>query len=244
MRTIGLIGGMSWVSTRTYYELINRSVQARSHPHASAPLLIDSLDYSRLYRISGKAGWDEAARTLSASARRLEGAGATAILIGANAMHRVYKKVADAVDVPVLHIAQCVGEKMRADGIKVAALLGTRDVTMDRFYYDLMAPYGVSLLPPDRDEADQLDRIVYDEVMRGRVTGDARREIKTMIAVKQQHGARGILLACTELDRVVDVDSNVLPVFDSTRIHAERAADWILDDEEALQPIAMQALAS
>lgn len=243
MRKIGLIGGMSWVSTRTYYECINKQVQSRVHPHAGAPLLIESLDFQPIYRIDRQEGWDEAARLLSESARRLEGAGATAILIGANSMHRVYDSVAAAVAVPVLHIAEAVGEKMRADGITVAALLGTRNVTMDRFFYDLMAPYGVSLLPPDRDEADLLDRIVYDEAMRGRVTGDAQRAIRTMIAVKQQHGARGVLLACTELDMVVDVDSNILPVYDSTRIHAEKAADWILGEEEAAAPIAFASAA-
>jgi aspartate racemase len=232
---------MSWVSTRTYYEWINKQVQARGHPHASAPMLIENLDFSRLYRITEQRGWNEAARILSDSARRLEDAGATAILIGANSMHRVYKKVNAAVDVPVIHIAHCVGERMRADGIKVAALLGTRNVTMDRFYYDLMAPYGISLLPPARHEAEQLDRIVYDEVMCGRMTGDARRELKTMIAVKQQHGAKAVLLACTELDMVVDVDTNVLPVYDSTRIHAECAADWILADEMAEQPLKLAA---
>jgi aspartate racemase len=245
LRKIGLIGGMSWVSTRTYYEWINKQVQARVHPNASAPLLIENLDFRPLYRIADQRGWNEAAKVLADSARRLEDAGATAILIGANSMHRVYKKVAAAVDVPVIHIAKCVGERMRADGIKVAALLGTRNVTMDRFYYDLMAPYGVSLLPPDRHEADQLDRIVYDEVMRGRITGDARRELKTMIAVKQQHGAKGVLLACTELDMVVDADTNILPVYDSARIHAECAVDWILEDEEdAFQPVALKAVAS
>lgn len=244
MRTIGLIGGMSWVATRTYYECINRQVQARIHPHASAPLLIDSLDFRPLYRINDQRGWDAAGRILASSARRLECAGASAILIGSNSMHRVYKKVAAAVNVPVIHIADCVGRRMQEDGIRVAALLGTRNVTMDRFYYDLMAPYGVSLLPPDRDEAEQLERIVHEEAMRGRVTGDARRELKTMIAVKQQHGARGVLLACTELDTVVDVGTNILPVYDSTRIHAECAADWILEDEEAFEPIALKALAS
>jgi aspartate racemase len=244
LRTIGLIGGMSWVSTRSYYEWINKQVQARVHPHASAPLLIESLDFSRMYRITEQSGWDAAARLLAASARRLEGAGAGAILIGANSMHRVYDQVAAAVDVPVIHIAHCIGEKMQADGIRVAALLGTRNVTMDRFYYDLLAPYGVSLLPPDRDEAERLDRIVYDEVMRCRTSRDSHRALKTMIAVKQQHGAKGVLLACTELNMIVDVDSNVLPVYDSVRIHAERAADWILEEAEQLAPIAFASVAS
>jgi len=236
---------MSWISTRTYYELINKTVQARVHPYASAPLLIESLDFCDIYRIEDKEVWSKAATLLAKSARRLEGAGATAILICANSMHRVYDKVAKAVDVPVLHIAECLGAKMQADGVAVGALLGTSNVTMDRYYYDLLAPYGVNLLPPSRDEAQMLDRIIYDEVMRGRITGESRRALKTMITVKQQYGAKGAVLACTELDLVVDVDSNILPVYDSTRIHAERAVEWIMGESETFAgPIAIGALAN
>jgi aspartate racemase len=228
LRKIGLIGGMSWVSTRTYYEYINRAVQKRVESPASAPIVIESLDFSKLYRITDDEGWPNASRILCASARRLQRAGATAILIGANSMHRVYDDVAAAVDVPVIHIAHCVGEKMEADGISVAALFGTRNVTMNPFYYDLLAPYGVTLIPPDKDDAEKLDRIIYDELIHGKVTRDAERELKTMITIKEQFGAQAVVLACTELDMIVDVDANVLPIYDCTRLHAEKAADWIV----------------
>ena len=230
MRKLGLIGGMSWVSTQTYYEHINRLVQARAAPHASAPLLIESLDFSRLYRITDEAGWEEAARVLSRSAKRLARAGATALIIGANSMHKVYDQVAASVDIPIFHIAECVGERMAADKVTTAALFGTSNVMTDSFYRQRLVAHGVDLLPPDMEYVEQLDRIIYDELMLGKVTRDAERKLKTMITVKEQSGARAIVLACTELDMIVDVDANVLPIYDCTRIHAEKAVEWILGE--------------
>ncbi|MDG2002547.1 MAG: amino acid racemase, partial [Novosphingobium sp.] len=128
MRKIGLIGGLSWFSTRSYYEFINRGVQARTDAHTSAPMLIESLDFSQLARLSNAEDWSKASDILVESAKRLEEAGATTILIGANSMHKVYDDVAAAVDVPILHIADCVAERMVEAGVSKAALLGTRNV--------------------------------------------------------------------------------------------------------------------
>ena len=227
MRKLGLIGGMSWVSTRTYYEHINRIVQ-RARPHASAPLLIESLDFSQLYALKSEEDWERATDVLIASAQRLEAAGAGTLVIGANSMHRVYDKVAAAVQVPILHIAECVGERMGADKVERAALLGTSNVMTESFYRRRLVAHGVDLLPPDLDNIEALDRIIYDELVLGKVSRDAQRALKTMITVKEQDGADAIVLACTELELVVDVDANVLPIYDSTRIHAEKAAEWIL----------------
>ena len=227
MRKLGLIGGMSWVSTRTYYEHINRIVQ-RARPHASAPLLIESLDFSQLYALKSEEDWERATDVLIASAQRLEAAGAGTLVIGANSMHRVYDKVAAAVQVPILHIAECVGERMGADKVECAALLGTSNVMTESFYRRRLVAHGVDLLPPDLDNIEALDRIIYDELVLGKVSRDAQRALKTMITVKEQDGADAIVLACTELELVVDVDANVLPIYDSTRIHAEKAAEWIL----------------
>ena len=227
MRKLGLIGGMSWVSTRTYYEHVNRIVQ-RARPHASAPLLIESLDFSQLYAIREAGEWDRAAAILADSARRLEGAGAGAIIIAANSMHTVYDTVAAAVSVPIIHIADCVGERMKADNVAVAALFGTSNVMTESFYRRRLVARGIDLLPPDPEDVETLDRIIYDQLMAGKVTRDAERELKTMITVKEKEGADAIVLACTELELVVDVDANVLPIYDSTRIHAEKAAEWIL----------------
>jgi aspartate racemase len=228
LRKLGLIGGMSWVSTRTYYEHINRIVQQRTDARSSAPLLIESLDFAQLYALHDEEDWDRAAGILAASARRLEQAGAGALIIGANSMHRVYDQVAAEVQVPILHIAECVGERMAADKVESAALLGTSNVMTESFYRRRLVAHGVDLLPPDLDNVEALDRIIYDQLMVGKVSRDAERALKTMITVKEQEGAQAIVLACTELEMVVDVDANVLPIYDSTRIHAEKAAEWIL----------------
>ncbi len=228
MRKIGLIGGMSWVSTRTYYEDINQLVQARTSMDVSAPLLIESLNFAELVRLSTPEQWAHAAQILSESARRLEQAGATAILIGANSMHKVYDKVAQAVSVPVIHIAEVVGAKMMADGITSATLLGTRNVVMESFYRKRLVAHGVNLLPPVKEEVDEVDRIIYEELMQGKATRAAERTLKTMLTTMGNQGAQAAVLGCTELDMVVDVDANVLPIYDGTRIHAEAAVDWIL----------------
>jgi aspartate racemase len=228
VRKLGLIGGMSWVSTRTYYEHINRIVQQKVDPHASAPLLIESLDFARLHALRESQDWERAAGILIESARGLESIGATALVIGANSMHRVYNEVAASIAIPILHIAECVGERMAGDGVKSAALLGTSNVMTESFYRRRLVAHGVDLLPPDLDNVETLDRIIYDELIVGKVTRDAERALKTIITVKEQDGAEAIVLAATELELVVDVDANVLPIYDSTRIHAEKAAEWIL----------------
>ena len=230
MRKLGLIGGMSWVSTRTYYEHINRIVQQKVDPHASAPLLIESLDFARLHALRESQDWERAAGILVESAKGLEQIGATALVIGANSMHKVYDKVAAAVSVPIFHIAECVGERMGADKVATAALFGTSNVMTESFYRRRLVAHGIDLLPPDLDNVETLDRIIYDELIVGKVTRDAERALKTMITVKEQDGAEAIVLACTELELVVDVDANVLPIYDSTRIHAEEAAEWILGE--------------
>ncbi len=228
MRKLGLIGGMSWVSTRTYYEHINRIVQARGAPMASAPMLIESLDFSALHRLTEADDWQRAAGVLADSARRLEQAGAGALIIGANSMHKVYDEVAAAVSVPILHIADCVGARMQAAGVTNAALIGTRNVMTESFYRERLVAHGVDLAPPDMAVVEQVDDIIYDELMVGKVTRDAERAMKTILTRKEQQGVKSVVLACTELELVVDVDANVLPIFDSTRIHAEAAAEWIL----------------
>jgi len=227
LRKIGLIGGMSWYSTRTYYEHINRLVQARMGQGSSAPMVIESLDFAGLSRLSSDAEWATAAKTLAASAKRLEKAGATAILIGANSMHKVYDQVAKAVDVPIIHIADCVADRM-AGKVGKAALLGTRNVMLESFYRQKLIERDIELLPPEMPFVETLDRVIYDELLKGKVSRQAERELKTIITNLEQDGAEAIVLGCTELEMIVDVDANVLPIYDCTRIHAEAAVDWML----------------
>lgn len=231
MRKIGLIGGMSWVSTRNYYEKINLMIQRRVAPMASAPMLIESLDFRALYGLRSEDDWTRAAQVLGESARRLEQAGAGALLICANSMHRVFDKVQAEVGIPIIHIAEEVGKRMKDRGVANAALLGTRNVMTESFYRRRLVGHGIDLLAPDMTFVEQIDRIIYDELMLGKATRDAERTLKTIITRKEQDGASAIVLACTELDMIVDVDANVLPIFDSTTIHCEAAVEWILAGE-------------
>ena len=231
MRTLGLIGGMSWVSTADYYDTINRLVQRRVSPMASAPMLIESLDFRPLFGLQSDDDWNRAAEVLVASAQRLEAAGAGALVICANSMHRVYDTVQAAAGIEIIHIADCVGRRMAEMGVSSAALIGTRNVMTEAFYRQRLIAHGVDLLPPDMAYVEQLDRIIYDELMVGKAKRDSERALKTIITRKEQDGAEAIVLACTELDMIVDVDANVLPIFDSARIHCEAAVDWILAEE-------------
>jgi aspartate racemase len=232
LRKLGLIGGMSWFSTRTYYEHINRGVQKAMGGRASAPLLIESLDFADLSRLSDTADWKRAAQVLSASAKRLETAGATALVIGANSMHKVFDDVAREVAIPIIHIAECVGDTMAADGIKVAALIGTRNVMVESFYRQKLIARDIELLPPEMEFVETLDRIIYEELLLGKASRQSERALKTIMTNLAQDGAQAVVLGCTELEMIVDVDANVLPIYDCTRIHAEAAVNWILGSGE------------
>ncbi len=230
MRKLGLIGGMSWVSTRMYYERINKLVQRRGEPMASAPLLIESLDFRQLHGLEDEADWQRAGGVLAESAKRLQDAGAEGLIICANSMHKVYRQVEDAVDIPMIHIAESVGAAMKEKGVSSAALIGTRNVMTESFYRRRLVSYGVDLLPPDLNNVDAINTIIYDELMKGKTSRDAERTLRTIIMKKAQQGAKAIVLACTELDLIVQVDANVLPIFESSRIHCQAAVDWMFSE--------------
>lgn len=222
---------MSWVSTGMYYDRINRLVQRRSEPMVSAPLIVDSLDFSQLHGLREESDWQRAAQVLSDSAKRLQDAGADGLLIGANSMHKVYREVAETVDIPIIHIAECVGEAMKQAGCDSAALIGTPNVMTESFYRRRLVAHGVDLLPPELINVDAINSIIYDELMVGKVTRNAERTLRTIIMKKAQQGAKAIVLACTELDLIVDVDANVLPIFESSRIHCQAAVDWMFAED-------------
>jgi aspartate racemase len=230
MRKLGLIGGMSWYSSETYYNRINKQVVRRTNGTCNAPLVIESLNFCDIQKASSDADWDRVAEVLIASAKRLEAAGATAILICANSMHKVHDRIAAAVSVPVIHIADAVGIKMKAAGIQSAALLGTANVMAESWYRQRLVKHGVTLLPAEMDDVKDLDRIIYDELMVGKISRTSERLLKTIITEIDQEGIKAVVLGCTELDMIVDTKANVLPIYDSTEIHADAGVDWILGD--------------
>lgn len=228
MKKFGLIGGLSWSSTARYYEIINKGVARRLGGFHSAPLVIESLDFAEVARCTTAEDWDCASGPLIAAAKRLEAAGAEAMLICANSMHVIYDRVAEAVSVPVLHIAETVGAKMQADGVKSAAIVGTRNVMTEKFYRQRLVSCGISLLPPDMELAERVDKIVYDELVLGKVSRESERFMKSELTDIAKQQVQAVVLACTELELIVDVRANVLPIYDSTSIHAQAALDFIL----------------
>ncbi len=230
MRKLGLIGGMSWYSTEFYYRRINKQVQRRANGLCSAPMIIDNLNFCDLARATSEQDWDHVAETLVASAKRLEAGGATAILIGANSMHKVHAQVAEAVSVQVIHIADAVGQKMKADGVKSAALIGTRNVMAESWYRQRLVKHGVTLLPWEAEDVDELDRIIYDELMAGQAVRNSERTLKTLITEIDKDGADAVVLGCTELGMIVDTKANILPIYDSAEIHADAGVEWIMND--------------
>lgn len=230
MRKLGLIGGMSWAATESYYRIINSEVQRRAGAACSPPLVIESLNFCDLRRLTDADQWANAGTTLAEAAKRLQGAGATAILICANSMHRIFDDVERAVDVPVLHIVNPLGRAMKAAGIKSAALLGTRNVMGEDWYRDRLDDYGVELVETDEATIAMVDRIIYDELMVGKVEKASEREMRTLLTKWDQRDVDAVALASTELSMLVDTEANVMPIFDSTRLHALAGVEWILGD--------------
>ena len=231
MRKLGLIGGMSWVSTHRYFERISAIVRKQVDPRASPPMAIESIDFHDIYRLQDQSEWDAATERVVGAAKRLEASGAQMLLIGANGMHKIFKQVTDSVDLPFLHIAECVGKRMAAANVRRASLLGTRGVMTESFYRRQLVAHGIDLLPPEMDDVDALENIIFEELMVGKTRRDSERAMKTMINDAQKEGADAVVLACAELEMIVDVDANIVPVYDAMRIHAEDAAQWIIGDE-------------
>lgn len=228
MRKLGLIGGMSWVATYRYYERISAILRRKVDARVSPPMVIESLDFSKVHRLQTTEEWEQATEMVAAAAQRLEAAGAEMLVIGANAMHKVYREVSARVNTDFLHIAECVGKKMEADGVQRAALLGSRSIMTESYYRRHLVSHGVDLLPPKMGQVDALERIIHDELMVGKATRDAERTLKTMLTDLGRDGAQAVVLAAAELQMVVDIDATVVPIYDAMWIHAEAAADWII----------------
>ncbi len=230
MRKLGLIGGLSWSSTARYYDLINRAVQRQLGGLHSATLLIDSLDFAEVARCTSTNDWDCAAGQMVGAAQRLEAAGAEALMICANSLHKVAPQIASMIGIPIIHIVDEIGAKLKADNVRAVALIGTSNVMMDRDYRQhLVSAGGVTLLPADAELGGRIDRMVYDELAAGKITRDSERYMKSELTDIAKEDVQAAVLACTELELIVDVHANVLPIYDSTIIHAEAGVRFLLE---------------
>ncbi len=231
MKTIGLIGGLSWESTAEYYRIANAEVKKRLGGFHSAKLVLHSVDFAEIEALQRAGRWAEAAQALLAAGRSIEAGGADFALICANTMHKVYDEVQSGLSIPLIHIVDVTARRIRAAGFGTVGLLGTRYTMEDTFFRDrLSRKHGISSLVPEKAERDALHEILYDELCLGELRPESKRTIRAMIAGLGARGAQGVILGCTELPLIVKAGDSELPLFDTTAIHALAAVDEALRD--------------
>ncbi|HHQ4709268.1 TPA: aspartate/glutamate racemase family protein [Aeromonas veronii] len=224
MKCIGLLGGMSWESTVSYYQALNRGVRAQLGGLHSARVLLNSVDFAAIERLQHAGDWPATARLLAAEARKLQDGGADFLLIGTNTMHKVAPEIEAAIDIPLLHIADATAAKLQADGITRVGLLGTR-FTMEQDFYKgrLQERFGLAVLVPDEAGRERVHRIIYDELCLGEICESSRAEYLAIIEGLAAAGAEAVILGCTEIALLVGDARAAAPLYDTTAIHAEAA---------------------
>jgi len=228
MKTIGLIGGMSYESTIPYYQIINDCVRKALGGLHSAKIVLYSVEFDEIERCQSEDRWDDAAGILSDIAIKLECAGSDLILICTNTMHKVYEQVQAAVAVPVLHIADATGEALRDAGIRKVGLLGTRYTMQQDFYKGRLIDRGFSVEVPDEEYIPEINRVIFEELCVGEIRESSRRYFAKAIENLRDKGCGAVILGCTEIGLLVRQEDSVLPIFDTTRLHAETAAKLAL----------------
>jgi aspartate racemase len=223
MRTIGLLGGLSWVSSAEYYRLLNEEVQRELGGVHSAQCVMYSVDFAEIERMQIEDRWDDAARTLGAAAQRLEAAGADVLLICSNTMHKVADEVQAAITIPLLHIADTTAEAIKAAGIRKVGLLGTGYVTEQPYLRDRLASHGLDVVVPDAADRAEVHRIIFEELVVDKFTEESRDTYRGVIGRLAESGVEGVILGCTEIELLVSPDDSPLPVFPTTKLHVKAA---------------------
>lgn len=230
MKTIGLIGGMSWESSLEYYRIINQVIRERLGGYHSARILMYSFDFSEIAELPDKGGWGETAALIIDAARKLEKAGADVLLICTNTMHKVAEEVQDNVGIPLLHIANTAAEQIKARGLKKTGLLGTSFTMEDDFYKERLAEkHGLETIVPDEQERRIINNVIYNELCCGQIRESSKKEFRKIMQNLAVKGAEGIILGCTEICLLVNQQDVQIPVFDTTTIHATAAAVFALN---------------
>ncbi|WP_230657114.1 aspartate/glutamate racemase family protein [Psychrobacter sp. I-STPA10] len=226
--TLGIIGGMSWESTQTYYQLINQGVKQRLGGLHSADILIHSLDFAPIEALQMQGDWEMMAQMLADSGKRLKLAGATGLLIATNTMHKVADRVIEATGLPLIHIADATAQAIKSQGLSNIALLGTNFTMTQDFYKQRLLDANLSVLIPDDTQRDDIHRIIYDELCQGQILDSSRQRYQQVIASLAQQGAEGVILGCTEIGLLISQQDSPIAVFDTTAIHANSAVEFLL----------------
>jgi aspartate racemase len=229
MKTLGLIGGMSWQSTIPYYREINTQVQLRLGGLHSAKILLASVDFAEVELLQRQGDWQAAGMLLAQQALSLQSAGADAIVLCTNTMHKVVPAIEAAIDIPLLHIADATAEQIQAHGMQRVALLGTR-FTMEQDFYKqrLQDRYQLQVLTPDEDDRQLVHDIIYQQLCHGIIREDSRQTYQRIMQQLVLRGAQAIILGCTEISLLVSATDAQVMLFDTTQIHAQAAAQWAL----------------
>lgn len=230
MKTIGVLGGMSWESSLEWYRLANERVAATLGGYHSARILLDSLDFAEIEAQQARDDWDAAGALLAERAVALEAAGADLLVLATNTMHLVADRITDAVGIPFLHIADAAGDAVSAAGVRTVGLLGTAFTMEKPFYAEKLAEHGIRTIVPDADDRRTVHDVIYGELVHGIVSDDSRRHYVEVVDRLIARGAEGVILGCTEIELLLTADDVTVPVFPTTALHVEAAVSAALAD--------------
>ena len=229
MKTIGLIGGMSWESSAEYYRIINETVKEKLGGLHSAKCIMYSLDFEEIEKLQHRGKWKEATELMIDAAKRIEKGGADFILICTNTMHKMADEVQSNIKIPLLHIADATAEKIISKGLKKVGLLGTKFTMEEDFYKGRLSKFGLDVIIPEEDEREIIHSIIYKELCLGEIKGSSKEKFKKIIENLVYKGAEGIILGCTEIPLLIKQEDSPVPLFDTTKIHAQSAVELSLN---------------
>ena len=224
LKTIGLIGGMSWESTVTYYKIINETVKERLGGLHSAKCILYSVDFQEIEECQANGNWEKSGEILGEAAYNLEKAGADFIVICTNTMHKVVNQIKEKISIPILHIAEMTAEKILEKGLKNIALLGTKYTMEQDFYKSKLIEKGINVIIPDKNNIEIINEVIYDELCLGTINSDSKKKFLEIVDKLRSKGAEGIILGCTEIGLLIKNEDTDVPLFDTAIIHAEQAA--------------------
>ena len=229
MKTIGLIGGMSWESTQTYYRLINQKVGDELGGLHSAKLVLYSVDFAEIEALQHKGDWSATGEILCSVGRSVELAGAEFLVLCTNTMHKVAPQIERAISIPLLHIADATANMLKKDGVTCVGLLGTRFTMEQMFYTGRLQDHGIRVVVPDESQRERIHSVIYNELCRGLVKSDSKAVYLDTVASLAERGAQGVILGCTEIGLLIQGSDTEVKLYDTTEIHAEQAVQLALD---------------
>ncbi|MED2185894.1 aspartate/glutamate racemase family protein [Bacillus wiedmannii] len=230
MKTIGLIGGMSWESTSEYYRIINEEIKERLGGLHSAKCMINSVDFEEIERFQSNGDWNGAGEILGNAAYSLQRGGADFIIICTNTMHKVVEKIKENIHIPVLHIADATAKEIKRKGIQKVGLLGTKYTMEQEFYKLRIEENHIKVMVPSEKDRDKINEVIYIELCLGKITSQSREYYKRVIEDLVKEGAQGIILGCTEIGLLIKQEDVSIPIFDTTHIHAVEAVNFALQN--------------